>query len=170
MNSPVDSDEDKTPTADEKPSYYQRITVAEYTIVSKEFESLFLSKLNNYRVSQGRSAYEVNKYATLTANFRSYDMATNKYLEHTSPTYGSHMNVLYHFNPNAKMGSEVILRGYYNAEDVNATAERMLEAFKNSPGHNETMLSHAFDQVGIGLQLTEGGTGYLTVTFTSDVD
>ena len=171
-----DSDDLKPPTNTDvslsKPSGsrdefgYYAVPNVKYEIMNNEFEVTFLKKLNAYRASLKVAPVKISKLNNLAANFRSMDMSVNNYYAHTSPLYGPYHKVLAAYNPNRRGSGEIIYNTFYDPNDIDGTAQHMLQGFINSPGHNSIMIDSDYEYVGIGLQPDSVGLAHLTVIFT----
>lgn len=113
--------------------------------VLDQAEAEFLSLLNAYRVENGLGLLARNATLDLAAQRHSEDMAARAYFSHDTPegvTPWDRMQAAGYACPSYK--GENIAAGY-------DAAQRVFEAWRNSPGHNANMLSPYFDEIGIGL-------------------
>ena len=119
--------------------------------------------VNAFRAANGLPALTAETALIRAAAQHSQDMATRNYMAHTSPdgsTPDSRMRAAgATFN---SWGENV---GYQSAPDTTAAA-RMVEAWKNSPGHRANMLNPTFKRTGIyAYRRASDGTMYFTQVF-----
>ena len=106
-------------------------------------ELTFVDLLNDYRTSLGLNPLSINYQLGAAADYHSYDMATNNYFDH------------YLFD-GTDPGTNIRNFGYYGStygENIAAgleTAQEVLTAWQNSPGHNAEMTNPQFTEVGVG--------------------
>jgi uncharacterized protein YkwD len=106
-------------------------------------ELAFVNLLNDYRTSLGLNPLSINYQLGAAADYHSYDMATNNYFDH------------YLFD-GTDPGTNIRNFGYYGStygENIAAgleTAQEVLTAWQNSPGHNAEMTNPHFTEVGVG--------------------
>ena len=79
------------------------------------------------------------------ARIKSSDMSSNKYFNHTSPTYGTPFNMLKSFGISYKAAAENIAQGY-------TTAEAVVNGWMNSSGHRANILNASYTKIGIGYE------------------
>lgn len=104
---------------------------------------------------------KANKVATLQADpalnriasAKAEDMAKHGELSHTSPTYGDVPAMLAKFNYKWKAYGENIAAGYLTAKGVT-------DAWLDSPGHKENLMSDVFTHMGAGTATDSEGTIY----------
>jgi len=109
-----------------------------------EDEATLLALINDYRLQNGRSTLEVSPTLTAAARWMSEDMAENGY-------QGSHIDSL-----GRGAWERMAAFGYAGAGwgEVIAwgqpTPQQAFDAWRNSPGHNEIMLTPYFVVAGVG--------------------
>ncbi|MFZ3590760.1 CAP domain-containing protein [Bacillus sp. DJP31] len=77
------------------------------------------------------------------AQMKSDDMAQNKYFSHTSPTYGSPFQMLKDLGIEYQVAAENIAAGQRSAQEV-------VTAWMNSPGHRQNILNKEITHIGVG--------------------
>ena len=94
------------------------------------------------------------------ARFKSEDMRDNRYFDHNSPIYGTPFQMMKSFGINYRSAGENIAAGQ-------TTAESVMKAWMNSPGHKKNILSPNFTHIGVGY--AKGGSygHYWTQQFMS---
>ena len=120
--------------------------------------------INEYRSSIGAGALRIDPKLTDTAEWMANDLAAYNRFSHTDSQGRDFAQRLKTFG----VGDNV-WRGE-NLFAGLATAKEALEAWKNSPGHNENMVRKEFTKIGIARVFREGTTyGWYWVTeFSSD--
>ena len=106
-------------------------------------ESQVVALVNKIRAQNGLSALSHNWQLARVARYKSQDMADNRYFSHTSPTYGSPFQMMKQFGITYRSAGENIAQGY-------ASAQAVVNAWMNSPGHRANILSSSYTQIGVG--------------------
>jgi uncharacterized protein YkwD len=140
---------------------YSAITAAQYRVDSQECAMLKL--INDWRKRNGKSALKLSRTLGAAADHHSREMATYKYFDHTlrnGVTWTK--NITNHGYPT----------GTYRAENIaggNEKAAKTFQQWKNSPKHNENMLSSRYKAIGIGRSFNTKAplVWYWTTTFGS---
>ena len=124
----------------------------------------FLVLINEYRSSIGAGALQIDPKLTDTAEWMANDLAAYNRFSHTDSQGRDFAQRLKTFG----VGDNV-WRGE-NLFAGLATAKEALEAWKNSPGHNENMVRKEFTKIGLARVFREGTTyGWYWVTeFSGD--
>jgi uncharacterized protein (TIGR03437 family) len=129
-------------------------------------ELAFLTLINNYRAQNGRQPLKASAALTNAAEWMSGDMAAKNYFSHTDSLGRDPFTRMaaFGYGYNAWKG-ENIAAGY-------ASAAATFEQWRNSPGHNENMLSPNFTVIGIGRVYNASATyrWYWTNNFGGYVD
>ncbi|MGP5379012.1 CAP domain-containing protein [Corynebacterium casei] len=112
------------------------------SITLTELETEFINKLNEYRISRGKSPVRVSAKLTRQARSWSQTMATQNHYRHSNDNVWE--NIAYN---------------YYGSADY------VLTQWKNSPGHNRTMLLNQHSTVGFGQRRASNGYYYATLQF-----
>jgi len=107
-------------------------------------ESAFITLINDYRASYGLGSLSLSPTLTVAAELHSQDMAVNDYFSHYSLDGRSPLDRVIEagYDYPTTVG-ENIAAGY-------TTAASVFEGWRNSPGHNQTMLHPSFLVIGIG--------------------
>lgn len=106
-------------------------------------ESQVVKLVNEIRTQNGLSPLTENWQLSRVARYKSQDMAENGYFSHTSPTYGSPFQMMKQFGITYRSAGENIAKGY-------STAQAVVDAWMNSPGHRANILNASYTQIGVG--------------------
>ncbi|SFL68293.1 uncharacterized protein, YkwD family [Gracilibacillus orientalis] len=98
---------------------------------------------NQARSENGAGTLKFNHELGNAAQKKSEDMAKNNYFSHTSPTYGSHSDMLQQFGIDYSKSSENIAAGQKSAEEV-------VQAWLDSKGHRKNLLDPEVTHIGVG--------------------
>lgn len=98
---------------------------------------------NAERKKAGLAPFQTDSKLMDSARAKSTDMATKKYFSHTSPTYGSPFDQMKQFGITYKSAGENIASGQRSAEEV-------VKAWMDSPGHRANILNASFTHIGVG--------------------
>lgn len=124
-------------------------------------EQAFLTLINQYRQANGRSALTVNQKLTNAAKWLSGEMSSRNYFSHTDslgrgiglrlPAFGY-------------LAYQALAENIYAGSQMATSA---MNSWKNSPGHNDAMLSTNYTEIGIGRACNTASTWrwYWTTTF-----
>ncbi len=131
---------------------------------ARAFSAIF-REANAFRAANGLPALTVEAGMIRAAAGHSQDMATRNYLAHTSPD-GS--------TPDSRMRAAGVTFsswgenvGYQSPPDASAPT-RMMEAWKNSPGHRANLLNANFKRTGIyAYRRPSDGYWYYTQVFAN---
>ncbi|MCQ6558792.1 CAP domain-containing protein [Paenibacillus mendelii] len=99
--------------------------------------------VNEERAKQGLAPLTENSELSRVALFKSQDMRDQGYFSHDSPSYGSPFDMMRAFHIDYSYAGENIAAGQTDAQDV-------MNAWMNSPGHRENIMSPNFTEIGIG--------------------
>ncbi|MDQ2086316.1 SafA/ExsA family spore coat assembly protein [Herbivorax sp. ANBcel31] len=135
----------------------QKITVPNIDDI-KALEDEVIRLVNSERTKNGLPALEANWQVSRVARYKSQDMIDKNYFSHTSPTYGSPFRMLESFGVSFSAGGENIAMGQRTPSEV-------MDAWMNSPGHRNNILSPSFTEIGVGLAKSEDGRYYWTQMF-----
>ena len=106
-------------------------------------ESQVISLVNEIRAHNGLSPLRENWQLSRVARYKSQDMADRSYFSHNSPTYGSPFQMMKQFGITYRSAGENIAKGY-------STAQAVVNAWMNSPGHRANILNSSYTQIGVG--------------------
>ncbi|MFC9844602.1 CAP domain-containing protein [Streptomyces sp. NPDC060223] len=112
-------------------------------------ENAVLELVNVERANAGCSPVAANSSLTELASAFSADMAARGFFDHTDPDGATPWDRAATAGI-SNLGGENIARGQ-------ATAEAVMEAWMNSPGHRANILNCDFKTLGVGVHLGEGG-------------
>ena len=128
-------------------------------------EQAFLVLINNHRAASGRAPLNASYLLSKSAQWKSQDMGANNYFAHDDlfRTWAQRTRDCgYNYNT-------------YRGENIAAGNSGALATFnqwKNSPGHNQNMLSTNFNSIGIGRAFVPGSRygWYWTTNFGGVTD
>ena len=126
--------------------------------------------VNAHRANNGRNAYKVSSLMQNTAWVKSKDMGENNYFDHQ---YNG--KDIWEYKDCADSDNENIALCGYNAKGGKMTDEQckdlaniIFNMWKESEGHNATMLSKAMKSIGFDLYMVDKGNGAYTVYATQE--
>ena len=126
--------------------------------------------VNEHRANNGRTAYKVSSLMQNTAWVKSKDMGENNYFDHQ---YNG--KDIWEYKDCADSDNENIALCGYNAKGGKMTDEQckdlaniIFNMWKESAGHNATMLSKAMKSIGFDLYMVDKGNGAYTVYATQE--
>jgi uncharacterized YkwD family protein len=100
---------------------------------------------NAQRSKNGLPALKHDTQLSGVAQKKSVDMAQNNYFSHTSPTYGSPFDMMRDFGVTYRTAGENIAQGQRTPQEV-------VNAWMNSAGHRQNILSTNFTHIGVGYE------------------
>lgn len=109
----------------------------------------FISLLNQYRTANGKSVLKKSSQLTSVAESRAVEIVADF----------SHAGIAKYGN----YGENIFMGSGLPKYDLAATA---LQAFKNSPGHDENQLYPKYKSIGVGHYVTPSGAHYWAVVFS----
>lgn len=130
------------------------LAIDKFKVVEEEVISL----VNKERTDRGLPALLSNEVLAKLARLKSKDMIDQKYFDHQSPTYGSPFEMMKSFGITYQNAGENIARGQ-------STAEEVMKAWMNSPGHMENILKEEYQEIGVGAAEDSNGQIYWTQMF-----
>ncbi len=98
---------------------------------------------NVERRNNGLQELKADTDLTEVAQEKSEDMSENNYFSHTSPTYGSPFDMMQQYNIEYRSAAENIASGQQSAEAV-------VQAWMDSPGHRKNILNGELTHIGVG--------------------
>ncbi len=119
-------------------------------------ERQVVTLVNQERAAYGLPALTLSTQLSDGARLKSQDMRDHRYFDHNSPTYGSPFDMMRSLGITYSAAGENIAMGY-------ASAEAVVNAWMNSPGHRANILSENYTNIGVGY-VADGG--YWTQWFT----
>ena len=135
----------------------QKINIPEAAPLAS-FENEVIRLVNIERTNRGIQALATNWQLSRVARYKSQDMVDKNYFSHTSPTYGSPFTMMQSFGLRFSAAGENIAYGQRTAQEV-------VTAWMNSPGHRANILSKVYTQIGVGVAKKSNGTLYWTQEF-----
>ncbi|OPH62080.1 serine protease [Paenibacillus ferrarius] len=106
------------------------------------FASQVVSLVNQERANAGLRPLTSNSALTAMALDKAKDMYNNGYFDHTSPTYGSPFDMMSSYGIKYSYAGENIAKGQQ-------TPEAVMQAWMNSAGHRQNILSPNYTQIGV---------------------
>lgn len=106
-------------------------------------EQEVLTLTNAEREKAGLAPLQFDEKLVESARAKSKDMSVNQYFSHTSPTYGSPFDQMQSFGVTYRAAAENIASGQRTPKEV-------VQAWMNSPGHRQNILTPHFTHIGIG--------------------
>ncbi|HEY8424283.1 MAG TPA: SafA/ExsA family spore coat assembly protein [Clostridia bacterium] len=128
----------------------------------KAIEDEIFRLVNLQRSYNGLPPLTYNWQVARVARIKSQDMIDNKYFSHYSPVYGSPFKMLESYGLKFSAAAENIAYGQKTAQDV-------MNAWMNSPGHRANILSNTVTQMGVGVAKASNGTLYFTQLFIKPI-
>ncbi|MEK5267525.1 MULTISPECIES: CAP domain-containing protein [unclassified Heyndrickxia] len=107
------------------------------------YEKQVVTLVNEERAKNGLGALKIDTALSKMARVKSNDMATHKYFDHTSPTYGSPFDMMKQFGISYQYAGENIAMGQQTPQEV-------MNAWMNSEGHRANILNKNFTHIGVG--------------------
>lgn len=135
----------------------QKIYIPEASSL-KSLEEEVIRLINKERTNRGLQALKTNWELSRVARYKSQDMINKNYFSHTSPTYGSPFTMMQSFGLKFSAAAENIAYGQRSAQEV-------VNAWMNSPGHRANILSASYTHTGVGCAKKANGTLYWTQMF-----
>lgn len=135
------------------------------TVCADDEEVQFLDLINAYRAENGLGPLALSQSLSVASDAHSVDMASRGYFDHVTPD-------------GATVEQKLRAAGYQGGtfgENIVAgteTAEEALQAWKDSPTHNENMLRASFGAIGIGRYNDPNSAHgwYWTTNFGGEID
>jgi len=124
----------------------------------KTLEQQVINLVNKERAASGLAPLASNWELCRVARYKSQDMINKKYFAHQSPTYGSPFTMMQSFGIRFSAGGENIAYGQRTPQEV-------MNAWMNSPGHRNNIMSPIYTQIGVGVAKASNGTYYWTQMF-----
>lgn len=136
-----------------------KVTIPNYD-ATKTIESQVVQLTNQERAKNGLKALNQDWELSRVARYKSVDMRDKNYFSHDSPTYGSPFTMMKNFGISYRSAGENIAAGQ-------TTAQEVVQAWMNSPGHRANILNANYTYIGVGYAI--GGTQrhYWTQMFIS---
>ncbi len=128
------------------PSFQTALATKAGTVNAGEAAAL----ISAYRRSKGKSAVTVDPALMAIARVHSDRMAAADTMTHVLPGEGSFPDRLKAGGYQAGMAAENVAAGQ-------TTLAEVLQAWKNSPSHNENLLEEHVDEIGIAVSIASGG-------------
>ncbi|MER2105925.1 MAG: S-layer homology domain-containing protein [Solibacillus sp.] len=109
-----------------------------------QIEEEVVALVNEEREKEGLAPLQINRVLMAAARDKSQDMSTHNYYDHISPTYGDpydHLKTL-----------DINITGWWgeNIAKGQRTAQQVMTAWMNSPGHRANILNADFTDMGVG--------------------
>nr|WP_263323203.1 SafA/ExsA family spore coat assembly protein [Neobacillus sp. Marseille-Q6967] len=137
----------------------QKVTIPNLD-ATKSIENQVIALTNQERAKHGLRALTQDWELSRVARYKSMDMRDKNYFSHTSPTYGSPFTMMKNFGINYRAAAENIAAGQTSAQEV-------VQAWMNSPGHRANILSGNYTHIGVGYAKGGSQRHYWTQMFIS---
>lgn len=138
----------------------QVINIPVITVKAQEDEVVEL--VNKERVRRGLQTLKPHWEIARVARYKSQDMINKGYFDHYSPTFGSPFKMMESFQIKFSAAAENIARGQRTPTEV-------MNAWMNSTGHRNNILSPVYTHIGVGLAKDKNGVCYWTQMFTKSL-
>lgn len=109
----------------------------------RSFETEVIRLVNNVRSANGLKPLTENWELSRVARYKSEDMVSRRYFDHTSPTYGTPFQMMKSFGITYRSAGENIAYGQ-------RTPAAVMDAWMNSSGHRKNILNSSYTQIGVG--------------------
>ncbi len=139
----------------------QKVTVPNIDDV-KTVENEVVRLVNIERSKKGLQSLSANWQLSRCARYKSQDMIDKNYFAHNSPTYGTPFDMMKAFGLSYSAAAENIAKGQRTAQEV-------VNAWMNSPGHRSNILSPSYMEIGVGLAKDSAGRHYWTQMFIKPI-
>nr|WP_245247285.1 MULTISPECIES: CAP domain-containing protein [unclassified Paenibacillus] len=106
------------------------------------YASQVVSLVNQERAKAGLQPLASDSALTKVALDKAKDMYNNGYFDHTSPTYGSPFDMMRSYGIRYSYAGENIAKGQRTPQEV-------MNAWMNSPGHRQNIMSPNFNKIGV---------------------
>ncbi|GGH23849.1 CAP domain-containing protein [Paenibacillus segetis] len=116
---------------------------AVYARIQKEHAAEVVQLVNEERVNAGLKPLVIHTNLSTMAKDKAIDMFKSNYFSHTSPKYGSPFDMMDAYNITYRYAGENIAMGQKSAEEV-------VKAWMNSPGHKANILNENYGLIGVG--------------------
>ncbi|TMW70300.1 CAP domain-containing protein [Alteribacter natronophilus] len=113
-----------------------------------QFEQEVVRLTNEERTQRGLPELEIAEDVADVARDKSADMRDQGYFSHNSPTHGSPFDMMRSYGVDYNAAGENIAAGQQ-------TPEQVVDAWMNSQGHRDNILSSSYTEIGVGH--VEGG-------------
>ncbi|MBD8006995.1 CAP domain-containing protein [Bacillus norwichensis] len=133
---PAPTNPQESQKEEQKPAEQQNSQLSEY-------EQKVVELTNAERAKNGLAPLKVDAELSKVAREKSRDMSANNYFDHNSPTYGSPFDMMKKFGISYSAAGENIAQGQRTPEEV-------VNAWMNSSGHRENIMSKDFTHIGVG--------------------
>ena len=146
VKQPQQAEEDSNATEEqvqEQEKEVEETPVDEADNALHPFEQEVVDLTNDERVKNGLEPLQIDTELSKVARDKSQDMLDNQYFAHDSPTYGSPFDMMRAYGVDYRTAGENIAKGQRSAEEV-------VNAWMNSPGHRENILNSSFTHIGVG--------------------
>ncbi|WP_370529734.1 CAP domain-containing protein [Alkalihalobacillus sp. AL-G] len=129
--------------APEQPQQTQPQTQPDGAKALSEIERQVIELTNKERQKQGLPTLKADVKLAQVAQEKSNDMQENGYFSHNSPNYGSPFQMMQEFGVSYQSAAENIAAGQQSAEQV-------VQAWMNSPGHRRNIMNKELTHIGVG--------------------
>lgn len=138
-----------TSTANKNTSNTTTANTSKTTTTSDSaFSDQVVTLVNQERAKAGVKPLTADKALSAMALDKAKDMYNKGYFDHTSPTYGSPFDMMKTYGINYTYAGENIAKGQKTPQEV-------MQAWMNSPGHKQNILSPNYTKIGVAYYNSE---------------
>lgn len=141
-----------------------------------ELEQLIATDINEERTNAGVARLAVNATLTKIAAYHSDEMSANNYTAHRSPDGETVLERYQRFNYSCGRVGELVLHTFYDTsvqlgdgtvkfQNESQLASGIVQAWMHSPSRQAVLLNESWNQVGVGVAVTDSDKVYVTVNF-----
>ncbi len=125
--------------------------------------------INEYRVENGLDEYTVKLFMNQGAAVRAAEFVANSSLGHTRPD-GTSKGYVYKdlFGGSNLSCNENLTGGSMYGPTPAEFAEEIVQRWKDSPGHNATLLNSSYDYIGCGVDFSKTGSVYCSTNYADE--
>jgi uncharacterized protein YkwD len=128
-----------------------------------DYEHAVAALINQYREASGLGALAFDETLIGVAQSRSSDMISRAYFSHYTPENTTVFNMLRSAGYSYRYAGENLAQ--CQPADI-GSPEAFLNAWKNSPSHNQNMLRGQYTKIGVGM-VQEGNRRVVTTVFSN---
>lgn len=129
----------------------QRVNIPDLS-ATKSIGNEVIQLTNQQRAKYGLKPLAADWQLSRVARYKSADMRDKNYFSHNSVTYGSPFTMMRNFGISYRSAAENIAAGQRTANEV-------VQAWMDSPGHRKNILNGTYTHIGVG-HVTGGTYGH----------
>lgn len=133
--------------------------------LAAQTEAALVDSVNAERQARGLHGWSFDSDLRETARHKSQDMAARDYFAHTAPDGTRFTDIFRQYGVSCGAAAENLAKTHKlrYSEDPQELADGITTLWMNSDGHRRAILRSYYDQVGYGVEITDGGTVYATM-------